>query len=123
MKIQVEKKTIIQSGTILFNSSEKVDFIFEEFGLRFVFQLKKRTENLEPYIEYQHVPEGNYLLVTLYNFENGLNTGNYIPLQLASVNGGALLLKLRITGIGHDIGTDLIFHYSWYLAEKEVSHE
>lgn len=115
MKIKVEDKEIIENGVILLNSSQKLEFEFDEFALRFIVNFEKSHEKKEPHIKTEINTSKDYLSINLFNFENTQNVGYDILLPLAHIKGKALSLKFRITTIDTDQNPDIIFNYSWYL--------
>ncbi|MDL2141962.1 hypothetical protein QQY79_05480 [Flavobacterium tructae] len=115
MKIKVGKYNILQSGTIVSNENEPIDFFIAEdigFTIRIVFETN--SEINEPKINAELFDKVGAKL-TYYNFDNSIGIGNTVPLQIGTLNDRELFLNYRIHSLNKGGKT---FHYTWLLGEE-----
>jgi hypothetical protein len=123
IKIGVGDYEIIDSGTVIIDNGKDLTFQIE--ALKFVFRFEKDENTTGQYDKITLLKddeEKDYLLITLFNFEDMTNMGNANLLSLATYKNRELSIKLRVNTAG-DTSPDHIFNYSWYLSNKEVSDE
>ena len=118
-KITIDKYEIIDSGTIVIENNNSVNFEFEEEKLKFVFRFiqDSTNEGQSQKIELK-TEETQFMEICLINFDGAQDTVNINLTPLATIKGQLLNLKYRVTSIG-DEKPDKIFNYTWYLERKE----
>ncbi len=123
-KITVDKYEIIDSGTIVVDNNNCIEFEFnfEKIDLKFVFRFVQDSaiEGQSFKIEVKNESKPPFLEFSLINFDNSHDTGNVNLTPVATVDGRILSIKYRVSSIGTE-KFDKIFNYSWYLSKKEVS--
>jgi hypothetical protein len=115
MKIKVGKYDVLESGTIVGNENEPIDFSIAEdigFTIRIVFGTD--SEQTEPQINAENYDKVGAKL-TFNNFDNSIGIGNVIPLQIGTLNHRELLLNYRVYSLNKG---GKIFHYTWLLGEE-----
>lgn len=117
MKIKVGEYDILESGTVIGNENEPVDFILDtktNFTLRMNF---KDDDSLEkkPSIKAELLGE-NILQILFKNFDNPLGNGNVKPIKLGVNQGRELSINYRIYSIEE---SGKLIHYTFLLG-KEV---
>jgi hypothetical protein len=118
MKKKVGIYDILDSGTIVGNVDEPVDFIIDEiadFTVRLKFINDTGTDKYTRQAE-KFGAKGVQLVFTNYN--NSLGTGTVSPLKIGSFNKRELYINYRIY---HLEGTGKLIHYTWLLG-KEASN-
>mgnify|MGYP001369193571 CR=1 FL=1 len=118
MKIKVGNYDILDSGTIVGNLNEPIDFIIDEnvdFTVRLVFENDSAQTNHSRRAE-KFGRNGVQLIFTNYN--NSLGTGNVTPVLIGKYNKRELYLNFRIYPL-ESAGKHI--HYTWLLG-KEVTN-
>lgn len=121
-KITIDKYEIINSGTVVVDSNNCIEFEFENEKLKFIFRFIQDSsiEGQSQKIEIK-TGDSSYLEFSLINFDGAQDTGNINLTPVATIEGRLLSLKYRVTSIGTE-KPDKIFNYSWYLERKEDSN-
>jgi hypothetical protein len=117
MKIKVGEYEVYDSGTIVSNKNEPIDFFLDEsvsFTVRLVFiddenQIQSATAEIF---------EKNGIQITFVNYNNSFGNGNPEPIPFGKFKNRELFFNYRIYGI--DLGGKHI-HYTWLLG-KEVAN-
>jgi hypothetical protein len=115
MKIKVGKYEVLESGTIVGNENESIDFAIAEdigFTIRIVFTTD--SELTEPHINAENYDKVGAKL-TFINFDNSIGIGNIVPVQIGTLNGKEFLLNYRVYSL--DKGGKIL-HYTWLLGEE-----
>ena len=115
MKIKVGDYDILESGTVIGNINEPIDFILDpdkEYIIRFTFtddaENKQWTAKAEKF-------GNNGLNIIFINYNNSLGIGNLALIPVGRMYGRAVFLNYRIYAI--DKGGKLV-HYSFLLGEE-----
>jgi|ERR1700757_318608 len=118
MKKKVGDYDVLDSGTIVGNVNEPIDFIIDEsadFIVRLIFIDDDKQENHSRTAE-KYGERG--VQMTFINYNNSLGTGNGAPLKLGHFNGRELFLNFRVYPL---LKAGKHIHYTWLLG-KELSH-
>jgi hypothetical protein len=118
MKIKVGDFDVYESGSVVGNDNEPIDFIIDatvDFTVRLAFvtdtNQKEHSAKADKFGQ-------RGVQITFINYNNSLGTGNITPLKLGRLNGRELFLNYRIYCL--DKGGKHI-HYTWLLG-KEVAN-
>jgi hypothetical protein len=114
MKISTGKFEIINSGTIVGNPNESIEFNFQT--LTFIIEFRKDSLKAESRIDKEAV-DGKILKILLINFNSPLGTRSSIPISIGTIENRKLFLNL--SAFSTSDATGHIFHYS-FLLEKEA---
>jgi hypothetical protein len=116
MKINIGDYEVLETGSVIGNENEPIDFIIHEqlgFIVRFEFDKDDSKE--------QKAKAENFgsrgVKLTFTNYDNSLGTGNIIPLPIGTLEGRKLFINYRIYSLEKG-GKHM--HYTWLLAKKEV---
>jgi hypothetical protein len=114
MEIKVGEYEILESGTIIGNDNEPIDFIIDSttnYIIRFTF--KNDAENKQWTATASRFG-ANGLEITFVNFNNSLGIGNLAPIPVGQMNRRQLFLNYRIYAL--DKAGKLV-HYSFLLGK------
>jgi hypothetical protein len=118
MKSKVGEFDVLESGSVIGNENEPIDFIYEEVGfvLRFIFITDdlngKRTANAERFGE-------KGVQITFTNYNNSMGIGNAVPIKVGKYNKRELFLNYRIYALEATAGK--LVHYTWLLGKEITS--
>lgn len=116
MDIRVGGYEVYESGTVIGNYNEPIDFnLNKDIGFIIRVSFMTDTKNGETRIEGEPFDKNGGHLKFI-NFNNSLGIGNTTPLAIGHLNGRELLLNYRVYSIESAGKT---FHYTWLLG-KEV---
>jgi hypothetical protein len=118
MKIKVGKFDVYESGSIVGNEDESIDFILIEkdnFFIRFTFI---NNSNKKEHCVNANALGENSMEIVFTNYNNSLGIGNSEPIKIGRLNNRELYLNYRIycltKGAKH-------VHYTWLLGEEVQS--
>lgn len=116
IKIEVDDYEIINSGTLVFEKDQVVNFNFKDTDLDLNFRIKfSEDKNIEHSKFNTNVNnEKNYLEIDIINSNLGINMGNRGLIPLAKISERQLYLKFMFSNIENE-DVDTLFNYSWYL--------
>ena len=114
MNIKIGKYDVHSSGTVIGLTDEPISFDIE--NLTFEFNFKNNTEDKEQKVTTKIDTDGKKLILTFYNFNNTLGTGNITPLKVADINSREFFLSYRIYALTDKSGKTL--HYTWLLGDS-----
>lgn len=121
MKIKVGDYDVLDSGSIVGNLNESIDFEIDSEIiqiLRLIFIDDDSTKEQKVYAK-QSDTESRVIEMTFTNYNNSLGTGNAKPISLGKYKGRSLFFNFRIYSL-EKIGKHI--HYTWLLG-KEMEDE
>lgn len=113
MKVHSGKFDIYSSGIVIGIPNESI--IFEIEGLIFEIIFQTDNEDLSQRIKTNIPQDESKMVLTLYNHNNSLGTGNIELMKLAHIDSRELLLNYRVYTLSEDSIKE--FHYTWYLGD------
>ena len=126
IKLSTENYDIIDSGSVVLQMGEYLEFQIENLKFRIVFIDEPKEEGvvregrISTSIENKEDANNAYFKISFYNQNTAFfsSTANFA--QLAIIDGKPLKLKFSIQSINERDGSgDKIFFYSWYLGKTE----
>ena len=121
MKLKIGDFDILDSGSIVGNLNEPIDFIIDTQDikiLRFIF-VNDTTIKKQKVLATESKSESKTIELVFTNFNNPIGTGNAVPLPFGKYENRTLFLNYRIY---HMEGAGKHIHYTWLLG-KEVNDE
>ena len=121
MKIKVGDFDILDSGSIVGNLNDPIDFVIDTQyvkTLRFIFVNDNSTKR-QKVLATESKSETKTIELVFTNYNNPLGTGNNVPLPLGKHENRSLFLNYRIYNME---GAGKHIHYTWLLG-KEVNDE
>ena len=106
MDIYVDNWVVLDSGTIVIDSTQKISFKIG--GMTFIFDfLNEDKEGRD--VRQEHI--GNTMITHLINFNSSIGSGLKKPTEMATLGSGE---KLYFSFAVHALGdTPKMFHYTW----------
>lgn len=126
VKLSTENYDIIDSGSVVLQMGEYLEFQIEnlKFRVKFADEKTDGDKPLEGRVESgveNNGTEDAYYKIVFYNQTTAFFASTSAFAQLATINGKPLKLKFSIQSInGREDSSDKIFFYTWYLG-KEAS--
>ena len=116
IKIEVDDYEIINSGTLVFEKDQVVNFNFKNTDLDLNFRIKFSEDKSIDHSKFNTNvnKEENYLEIDIINSNLGNNMGNVGLIPLAKISDRQLYLKFMFSNVKNE-DVDTLFNYSWYL--------
>ena len=120
IKIEVDDFEIINSGSIIVENNQVINFNFKDTGLDLNFKIKFTEDSniSDSKFELNVNKENNYLEINIINTGYGLNMGNQNIIPLATISNRQLYLKFMVSSIQNGDDKDNLFNYTWYLKNE-----
>ncbi len=118
MRIKVGEFDVLESGTVVGNANEPIDFKIEgspvlTFRLIFVNDIESKEQSAKAMALQS---EQGTIQITFTNYNNSLGVGNTSPIPTGHYQGRKLFLNYRIYSLANDGGKHV--HYTWLLGEE-----
>lgn len=119
MQIKVGEYDVFESGTIVGNENEPIDFIFDQ-DIGFIIRIVFKSDNVvtSPTIQGDKFDKVGGQL-TFVNFNNSIGLGNVSPIKIGTFKKRELHLNYRVYSLNKGGKS---FHYTWLLG-KEVADD
>ena len=116
IKIEIDDYEIINSGTLVFQKDQTVNFNFKDTKLDLNFKVKFSEDKSIDHSKFNTNVnnEENYLEIDIINSNLGINMGNTGLIPLATISDRQLYLKFMFSNVENE-GIDSLFNYTWYL--------
>jgi len=120
MKIKVGDYDVLNSGSVVGNKNEPIDFHIGGNAINIVRLLFEDDESIKKQAAQAKASdtEEKVIEITFINYNSSLGTGNINPIPIGDLNGRKLFLNYRIYAI-KELGKEV--HFTWLLG-KEVDN-